>query len=152
MPFLTLSPICALKTLKLQWDHLYKHNKLVTGIIYKFRKQVKYEKKNKHPRRRWKLSFSLQGGLCLWAVLPAWAHVSFPQGSEWGTQEITRVPQTLCTAWKLWSTTNFTKSRPLLKVNIEVVMPVGGMAESRSQSQPSIRITWSLFNRHPQNF
>ena len=77
--------VFSVKTLKLQWDHLYKHNKLVTGIICKFRKQVKYEK-SKHPVRRWKLSFSLQGGLCLWAVLPAWSHVSFPQSSEWGTQ------------------------------------------------------------------
>ena len=83
---LTLSPTCAVKTLNLQWGHLYKDSKLVTGIISKFRKQVKYEKKSKHPMRRWKLSSSLQGGLCLWAVLPAWAHVSFPQGSEWGTQ------------------------------------------------------------------
>ena len=138
---LTLSPICAVKTLKLQWDHLYKDNKLVTGIIYKFRKQVKYKKKSKHPMRRWKLSFSLQGGLCLWAALPAWAHISLPRAASGEHKEITRVPQTLHTGWKLWSTTNFTESGPLLKVNIEVIMPVEGVAESKSQSQPSIRIT-----------
>ena len=77
---------------------------------------------------------------------------AFPRAASGEHKEITRVPQTLHTGWKLCSTTNFTKSGPLLKVNIEVVMPVGGVAESRSQSQPSIRITWSLFNPHPQNF
>ena len=146
---LTLFPTCAVITLKLHWGNLYKDNKLVTGIICKFRKQVKYEKKSKHPMRRWKLSFSLQGGLCLWAVLPAWVHVSFPQGSKWGTQE--NYKGTSDFTYRL-ETTNFTKSGHLLKVNIEVVMPVEGVAESRSQSQPPIRITWSLFNPHPQNF
>ena len=77
---------------------------------------------------------------------------AFPRTASREHREITRVPQTLHTGWKLCSTTNYTKSGPLLKVNIEVVMPVGEVAESRSQSQPSIRITWSLFNRHPQNF
>ena len=77
---------------------------------------------------------------------------AFPRAASGEHKEITRVPQTLRTGWKLCSTTNFTKSGPHLKVNIEVVMPVGGVAESRSQSQPSIRISWSVFNRHPQNF
>ena len=77
---------------------------------------------------------------------------AFPRAASGEHKEITRVPQTLHTGWKLCSTTNFTKSGPLLKVNIEVVMPVGGVAESRSQSQPSIRITWSLFNPTPPEF
>ena len=59
---------------------------------------------------------------------------AFPRAASGEHKEITRVPQTLRTGWKSCSTTNFTKSGPLLKVNIEVVMPVGGVAESRSQS------------------
>ena len=54
--------------------------------------------------------------------------ISIPQDSEWGHEEITRVPQTLQTGWQLWSPTNFTKSGPFLKVSTEGTMPVGGEA------------------------
>ena len=62
---------------------------------------------------------------------------AFPRAASGEHTEITRVPQTLCTGWKLWSTTNFTKSGFLLKVNIEVVMPVGGVKAEASLNLPS---------------
>ena len=124
----TLSPTCAVKTLKPQCCHLYKVSKLVPGIIYKLRKQMKCEKKSKYPMRRLKFSFSLQGGPCVWAALPAWAHFNFPRTESGGHEEITRVPQTLQTRWQLWSPTSFTKSGLLLKVSTEETTPVGGAA------------------------
>ena len=75
--------------------HSYK-SKLVTGIIYKFRKLMKFEK-SKYPIKRWKLSFSLQNGPRLWAALAGWAHFSFPGAARGGHKEITKVPQTLQT-------------------------------------------------------
>ena len=73
-------------------------------------------------------SISLQGGPCLWAALPAWAHLSFPRTASGGHEEITRIPQTLQTGWQLRSPTNFTKSGPFLNVSTEGTTPVGGEA------------------------
>ena len=109
-----LSSTCPVKTLKPQWVHLHKDNKLVTCLIYKFRKQMKY-KKSKHPKRKWKLSFSLQGGPCFSIALSALTHFNFPRIASGGHKEITRVPQTLHTRWQSWSTTNFTKSAAAAK-------------------------------------
>lgn len=93
------STLCCENTKTPLRPFVQKSIKLVTGIIwvdsYKFRKQMKFERKNKYPMRRWKLGFSLQGGPCLHAALPRGAHFHFPhlhsQGYTWKSL---RWPQT----------------------------------------------------------